>query len=124
MMLPASVRIYVASEPVDLRKGFDGLAKLARTVVQEDPLSGHLFAFVNRRKNRIKLLWWDTTGWALLYKRLEKGTFSLTAEPRTGQRHVEMTSAELTLLLEGIDLRGARRRPRWRRSPHETTPPS
>lgn len=116
--LPSSVRIYVAAEAVDLRRGFDGLAVLARTVVREDPLSGHLFVFLNRRANRVKILWWDRTGWLLLYKRLERGTFRLARSPRLGQRHVEVDSAELTLLLEGIDLRGARRSRRWVRSPH------
>lgn len=119
LMLPASVRIYVAAEPVDLRRGFDGLAAAVRSIVGADPLSGHVFAFLNRRKNRIKLLVWDRSGYMLLYKRLERGTFTLSTQPRHGQRHVEMDAGELTLLLEGIDLRGARRKRRWYRSPHD-----
>jgi transposase len=99
LTLPAAVRIYVAAEPVDLRRGFDGLAAAARSVIGADPLSGHLFVFLNRRKNRIKLLVWDRTGFLLLYKRLERGTFHIATQPRIGQRHVE------------LDAGGARRKP-------------
>ena len=73
LMLPASVRIYVAAEAVDLRRGFDGLAATTRSVIRQDPLNGHLFVFLNRRKNRVKLLVWDRTGYLLVYKRLERG---------------------------------------------------
>ncbi|MGQ0813143.1 MAG: IS66 family insertion sequence element accessory protein TnpB [Gemmatimonadota bacterium] len=117
-MLPAAVRIYVAAESTDLRRGFDGLAAATRSVIGADPLSGHVFVFLNRRKNRIKLLVWDRTGYLLLYKRLERGTFKLSMQPRVGERHVEMDAAELTLMLEGLDLRGARRGVRWYRRPH------
>jgi transposase len=119
LTLPSSVRIYVAAEPVDLRRGFDGLAAAARSVIRQDPLNGHLFVFLNRRRNRIKLLVWDRTGYLLLYKRLERGTFHLPLAPEAGQRHVEMDAGDLGLMLEGVDLRGARRRERWRRLPHE-----
>lgn len=119
LTLPASVRIYIAAEAVDLRRGFDGLAAATRAVIRQDPLSGHVFVFLNRRRNRIKLLVWDRTGYVLLYKRLERGTFQLATTPTLGQRHVEIDSGELGLLLEGIDLRGAVRRERWRRMPHE-----
>jgi len=111
--LPAAVRIYVAAEAVDLRRGFDGLAAATRQLIGADPLSGHVFVFLNRRRNRIKLLVWDRTGYHLLFKRLEQGTFRLATAPRSGARHVELDAAELSLLLEGIDLRGARRRCRW-----------
>lgn len=120
LTLPASVRIFVAAEPVDLRRGFDGLAATTRSLIREEPLSGHLFAFLNRRKNRIKVLVWDRTGWIILYKRLERGTFRLATEPAIGARHVEIDAGELGLILEGLDLRGAHRQPRWRRLP---TPP-
>ena len=119
LTLPASVRIYVAAEPVDLRRSFDGLAAAARSVIGADPLSGHVFVFLNRPRNRIKLLVWDRTGYLLLYKRLERGTFTMATEPRSGQRHVEMDAGELGLMLEGLDLRGARRRTRWHRSPYD-----
>jgi transposase len=118
LTLPASVRIFVAAEPVDLRRGFDGLAATTRSLIAQDPLSGHVFAFVNRRANRIKLLVWDRTGYLLLFKRLERGTFRIPHEPTAGCRHVEVDPGELGLMLEGLDLRGARRRTRWRRLPH------
>lgn len=118
LTLPASVRIYVAAEAVDLRRGFDGLAAATRSVIREDPLSGHLFVFTNRRRNRVKVLVWDRTGYLLLYKRLERGTFHLPTQPEVGCRHVELDAGELGLMLEGVDLRGAQRRKRWRRLPH------
>lgn len=119
LTLPASVRIYVAAEAVDLRRGFDGLAAATRSLIRQDPLNGHLFVFLNRRRNRIKLLVWDRTGYLLLYKRLERGTFFLPTEPAGSDRHVEVDAGELGLMLEGLDLRGAHRRERWRRLPHE-----
>jgi len=117
LTLPSSVRIYIAAEPVDLRRGFDGLAAATRSLLG-DPLSGHLFCFLNKRKNRIKVLVWDRTGYVLLYKRLERGTFALPTRPTPGRGQVEVDAAEFGLMLEGLDLRGARRRPRWYRSPH------
>jgi transposase len=113
LTLPATVRIYVAAEPVDLRRGFDGLAAATREIIRQDPLSGCLFAFTNRRSNRLKILLWEPSGYLLIYKRLERGRFHLPRTPRPGTKHVEMEAAELMLMLEGIDLRGARRRERW-----------
>jgi len=116
LTLPSSVRIYVAAEAVDLRRGFDGLAATTRGVIGADPMSGHVFVFLNRRRNRVKLLVWDRTGFVVLYKRLEKGTFRVPTEPPAGKRHVELDSGELGLMLEGLDLRRAKRRPRWYRA--------
>lgn len=113
LTLPPAVRIYVAVEPVDIRKSFDGLSAAVREVLRLNPLSGHLFAFRNRRGDRLKILFWDRTGYWLYYKRLERGTFRLPAGVAAGDGSVEMEAAELSLLLEGIDLDGARRRPRW-----------
>jgi transposase len=113
LTLPSAVRIYMASEPVDLRRGFDGLSAATRHIIRADPLSGHLFVFVNRRSNRLKVLLWQPSGFLLLYKRLERGTFKRPRAPSLGQRHIEMDSAELALMIEGIDLRDARRRVRW-----------
>ena len=119
LTLPASVRIYVAAEAVDLRRGLDGLSAATRSVIGADPLSGHVFAFLNRRQNRIKLLVWDRTGYVQLYKRLERGTFRLPTTPAPGQRHVELDAGELGLMLEGLDLRGATRQARWTYRPPE-----
>jgi transposase len=113
LMLPPTVRVYVAVEPVDLRKGFDGLACVARQVIAEDPLSGHLFVFFNRRADVTKILFWTRSGFTIVHKRLERGRFSLPQVPPSGARRLEMEASELALLLEGLDLRGARRRPRW-----------
>lgn len=115
LTLPSTVHVYVAAEPVDLRRGFDGLAAATRDLIRRDPLSGHLFCYLNRRRNRIKILLWDRTGYLLLYKRLERGTFALPHAPELGKRHIEVEAAELTMMLEGVDLRGAKRRKRWRR---------
>ena len=117
LTLPSSVRIYIAAEPVDLRRGFDGWAAATRSLLR-DPLRGHLFCLLNKRKNRIKVLVWDRTGYVVLYKRLERGTFALPTQPAPGRGQVEVDAAEFGLMLEGLDLRGARRRPRWYRSPH------
>jgi transposase len=75
LSLPSALRIFLAASPADMRKGFDGLSLLVREVIAEDPLSGHLFVFRNRRRDRVKVLYWDRDGFALWYKRLEKGTF-------------------------------------------------
>ena len=106
-------RTFVASEPVDLRRGFDGLAAATRQLILEEPLSGAIFAFLNRRRNRMKLLVWEPSGYWLLYKRLERGQFTLPREPELGRRHIVIEATDLALMLEGIDLRGARRRKCW-----------
>ena len=109
-MPPPAVRVFVASAPVDLRWSFDRLAACTETVLGQDPLSGHLFVFRNRCGDRAKILYWDRTGYCLWYKRLEKGTFHL---PSASESSVEMCAADLVLLLEGIDLAGARRQRRF-----------
>lgn len=93
-----------------MRKSFDTLAALVIDVIDEDPQSGHLFLFVNRRRDRLKVLWWDRSGYCLLAKRLEHGQFRVfdRAEGKSGS--FELSASELTLILEGIDLRGAKRR--------------
>lgn len=114
LSLPASVKIFVASEPVDLRKGFDGLSAATRNVIRQDPLSGHLFVFINRRRNRCKVLVWEDSGFLLLYKRLERGRFMLPRRPQEGSGHIQVEASELSNILAGIELAGARRRPRWK----------
>jgi transposase len=108
-----AVQVWVAVEPVDMRKGFDGLGAVVRQTLHRDPMSGELFVFINRRRDRAKILYWDRSGWVIYYKRLERGTFKLPAQPQIGQHSLELDAAELALLLEGIDLSDARRRPRW-----------
>jgi transposase len=108
--LPPAVRIFLAVEPADMKKGFDGVLQLVRDEVAQDPLSGHLYAFRNRRRDRIKVLHWDRDGLSLWYKRLEKGSFHF---PEAADGRVEVIPAEMAAILEGIDLRGARRRPRF-----------
>ena len=93
-----------------MRKSFDTLAALVIEVVDEDPQSGHLFLFVNRRRNRAKILWWDRSGYCLLAKRLEHGQFRVFDRAGSGAGAFEVTASELALLMDGIDLRGARTR--------------
>jgi transposase len=113
LTLPPSVRIFLCLTPADMRRSLDGLAAMTRAVIREDPLSGHLFAFFNRRRDRVKILFWDRSGLALYYKRLEKGTFRLSAFARSKSQRAEVEAAELALILEGIDLSNAKRRPRF-----------
>jgi len=97
-----------------MRMSFDALENLVRVVLQEDPMSGHLFVFTNKRRDHLKILMWDRHGWSILYKRLEMGTYKLpevSSVPDGGRIQVE--PAELALMLEGIDLAGAKRRKRW-----------
>jgi transposase len=110
--LSSAVRVYLATEPADMRKSFDGLAALAQGVLKLDPLSGHLFVFANRRRDRLKILYWDRDGFAVWAKRLERGTFRI---PAATDGRVEMTAADLAAMLAGIDLGTARRRVRYAR---------
>lgn len=119
LSFPPSVRIYLATGPTDMRNSFDGLAAAARSVLREDPLSGHVFVFCNRRRDLIKLLFWDRSGFVVLGKRLEEGTF---AWPESSSAPaMETTVRELLCVLEGIDLRDARLRRRMQRIPQRAT---
>ena len=113
--LPYSVRVFLHVPPTDLRKGFDALTGLVTSAFDQDPTSGHLFLFVNRRRDRVKILYWDRDGLAIWYKRLENpGTFQLPAVgPDTVA--IEMTTTQLSLILSGIDLKSARQRKRYQR---------
>jgi transposase len=113
--LPHPVRVFLHMPPTDLRKGFDALAGLVTTAFAQDPTSGHLFLFLNRRRDRIKILYWDRgDGLAIWYKRLETGSFQLPAVARDAVA-IEMTPTQLSLILSGIDLGSARQRKRYRR---------
>lgn len=114
LTLPPSVKIFVATAPCDMRKQYDGLALLVEQGLGKDPRSGHLFVAFNRRGDHVRILFWDRNGFALFGKRLERGRFRLPWDrERTDDAAVEMEAAELGLILEGIDLAGARRRARW-----------
>jgi transposase len=108
-----ALSIYLCAEPVDLRKSHDGLAALAQHALQRDPLSGALFVFRNKRADRVKLLYWDGDGYALWYKRLEAGTFRFPCAIDAA-RDVAISSADLTMLLAGVDLASVRRSKRFR----------
>jgi len=111
-LIPPALKIFLARQPADLRKSFEGLSGLVREQLAQDPVSGHLFVFRNRRADRVKVLYFDRTGLAIWYKRLEQGRFHW---PEMGEAGVlEMDGAEMALMLEGIDLVGARRRKRFR----------
>jgi transposase len=116
--LPASVRVYLCTSPCDMRRSFDGLHALVTGAMKLDAFEGHLFVFANRRKDRVKILYWDRDGFAVWAKRLEEGTyampFSEVEEPRR-----EITAQELGALLSGIDLSVAKRRKRYRRKSAE-----
>ena len=103
-MRPSDVAIYLALEPVDLRWSFDLLAGVVRDRLGEEPRSGALFLFFSRRADRVKALFFDRTGYCILYKRLDKGTFRLPAVPEPGARSVAIDEAELALMLEGLQL--------------------
>jgi transposase len=107
------VRVFVATERVDGRKGIDGLSSMVRSRFAEDPLSGTMFVFFSRRADRVRVLYWDRDGYVLVTKRLELGTYKLPWSAEQGR--VVLEAAELLLILEGIDIRGATRRPRWSR---------
>jgi transposase len=112
-MIPATLAVFVCTLPVDLRGSFDRLAAVARAHVHRDPLTEvALYLFLNRARTHVKVLWWDRTGWCLLYKRLERGTFRLPTVFDPGATHVEIGRRELELLLEGMDLPKARPRDR------------
>ena len=113
ILLPSAVRIYVAVEPVNMRRSFDGLMAQVRSVLSHDPLSGHVFAFINRRRNQVKLLMWTRGGFTFIHKRLEVGTFTFVERLRCDATSVELGAHELSMLLEGIDVKRARIAPRW-----------
>lgn len=107
---PSSVRIFICTQPTDMRKSFDGLSMLAEYVVGADPTSGHLFVFVNKCGDKLKILYWCGDGFAIWYRRLEKGTFRL---PASESSTLEVNATDLAMILEGIDLSSIRRRKRF-----------
>ena len=108
------LRIFVCTTPTKMNLSFDRLMGLAQEIFEEDPLSGHLFLFFNRQRDRIKILFWDVDGFCIWYKRLEAGTFQLPVATE-GEQGVELSCAQLNRLLGGLDLKNGRRRRRYRR---------
>jgi transposase len=114
--LPASVRVYLCLTPCDMRKSFDSLHAVVREHLELDAFAGHLFVFASRRKDRVKILYWDRDGFAVWSKRLEEGTYAIPFEDGEVERRREITVQELCALLSGIDLSQAARRKRYGRS--------
>lgn len=126
LSLPPSVRLFVATQPVDGRKGADSLMAIVRDTFRHDPLSGHLFVFFSKRRDRVRIVYWDRNGIAMWTKRLERSRFSFALDAGGSLAARTIESAELALILEGIELAGARRRPRWEpraTKTHETLNP-
>lgn len=114
LTLPPTVRIYIAKQPVNMRKSFNGLAGVVREQLDLDPLSGHLFCFFNRRKTLMKLLFYDSTGFSIFYKRLAQGTFQLP-DFHPEQLTTTVSPATLAMIFDGIDLSTIKQRHRYRR---------
>lgn len=108
----SNTSIYLHTEPTDMRKSFEGLSGLVRNVFQADPTDGSLFLFINRRRDRIKMLWWDRDGLALFYKRLESGSFEML-KAADESSVLEIDTTQLAMLLGGVTLGSARRRKRY-----------
>lgn len=116
LSLPVPVKIFVHTSATDMRKSFDGLSAVVSNFMDEDPLSGHMFLFINRRGDRVKLLYWSGDGYALWYKRLERGTFEMPVRVQGGSDttpRMEISASQMSLLLDGIELTSARRRKRY-----------
>ena len=116
--LSMGVRAFVCTRPTDMRRGFDGLMGMVSEFFGAEALSGHLFLFVNRRRDRLKILYWDNDGFAIWYKRLERGGFQT---PEGDGSEVELDAAQLAMLLQGVDWRQAKRRKRYRRPVVDST---
>jgi transposase len=110
VLIPASIRIFLAREPADMRRSFTGLCGLVRDQLGADPLSGHLYCFRNKRGDKLKMIYFDRTGLAIWYKRLEQGRFHW---PPCAARSVELNVAEVAFMLEGVDLKGVKRHKRF-----------
>lgn len=119
LLLSRAVHVYVATAPCNLKKSFEGLTNEVRQVLAKDPLSGHVFVFLNRRKTQVKLLLWTRGGFTIVTKRLERGTFTFPARVTPEASSVEVDVHELSMLLEGIDVARARTSKRWEPPSHE-----
>jgi transposase len=114
LTLPSSVRIFIYTQPADMRCGFNKLSMFANNIMDHDPFSGHLFVYFNKRGDKCKILFWDRTGFCIWYKRLEEGSFERISNPsKTTSLEIDMTT--LSLILEGIDISNAKQRKRYKR---------
>lgn len=118
LLLPRAVKVYVATQPVRLNRSFDGLSNVVREILGRDPLSGHVFVFINRRRTMVKLLVWTRGGFTIVQKRLERGTFARVFGEAETRTHVEIDVHELSMLLEGIELTTGRTSARWEPTRH------
>jgi transposase len=118
VLLPRSVKVYVSTRATNLRRSFDGLSNEAREVLRKDPLCGHIFLFLNRRRNQVKLLLWTRGGFTIVHKRLERGTFAALRNVEPEVACVELDVHELSMLLEGIAFVDARASKRWEPPTH------
>ena len=114
LSVSSQTRVFLARDAVDMRKSFNGLIGLAESVLEQDPLSGHLFVFINRRRDRIKLLYWGGTGFCIWYQQLEQGGYQLPDATTADEQGIEITATQLSLILDGVDLSSVRQRPRYR----------
>lgn len=113
ILLPRSVKVYVATAPVNLHKSFEGLSNEVRTVLAADPITGHVFLFLNRRATQVKLLLWTRGGFTIVHKRLERGRFTFPARVTADAARVEIDAHELAMLLEGLVPSTTRAAARW-----------
>jgi transposase len=112
LTVTSNVQIYLCTAPTDMRKSFDGLSALVASAMNKDVLSGHLFLFLNRRRDRVKLMWWDRDGLAVFYKRLQAGTFEIP-KVSNDQACLELDTTQLAMLLTGVSMASAQRRKRF-----------
>ena len=119
--LPPQIRVFLYRQPTDMRKSFHGLVALTESALRQDPLSGSFFVFVNRRRDRIKILYWGQTGYCIWYQQLQRGTYQLPKHDELdGAEAIEMTRTQLSLILDGIDLASVRQRKRFARQRQAT----
>lgn len=114
LLIPGSVRVFVARDPVDMRKSFEGLANQVQFTLGHDPLSGHVYVFLNRRRTLLKMLVWTRGGFTIVYKRLERGRYAFPDKiASAAAASVPIDMRELSMLLEGVDLKRGRLHKRW-----------
>jgi transposase len=117
ILVPRAVKVYFAIQPTNLRKSFDGLVNEIRHALGYDPLDGHVFVFLNRRRNQVKLIVWTRGGFTIVHKRLERGTFTFPSRVSEDAPSIAIDVHELAMLLEGIDVSRTKSKPRWEPPP-------